>query len=148
MMMSSNVLRGRALKLRSCALAATAACALLAAAPPITSAERGPEVPTLDWQPCGQAANVTCTTVAVPRDYDYPRRASLELFVAKSPATDQAHKIGSLFINFGGPGGSTADAVRNRGCRRGCAARRRYRSSSNSIVRATSADAVGSASQR
>jgi pimeloyl-ACP methyl ester carboxylesterase len=99
------------MKLRSCALAATAACALLAAAAPIASAQRGPEVPALDWQPCGQAANVTCTTVAVPRDYDHPRRASLELFVARSPATDQAHKIGSLFINFGGPGGSAADAL-------------------------------------
>lgn len=91
-------------------LAATAACVLLCAAPG-AAAQRGPQVPMLDWQPCGQSANVTCTTVAVPRDYDHPQGASLELFVAKSPATDQVHKIGSLFINFGGPGGSAADRI-------------------------------------
>ncbi|MDX6718868.1 MAG: hypothetical protein QOJ63_1122 [Solirubrobacteraceae bacterium] len=96
------------MKLRSCVLAAAAACALLGPAAPIAAAEPGPPVPTLDWQPCGAAANVTCAKVRVPRDYDRPRGASFELFVAKSPATDQAHKIGSLFVNFGGPGNPAA----------------------------------------
>lgn len=97
------------MKLRHCVLAATAACTLLGPAAPIAVAQPGPAVPTLDWQPCGQAANVTCTKVKVPRDYDHPRGASFELFAAKSPATDPVHRIGSLFINFGGPGGSAAD---------------------------------------
>jgi pimeloyl-ACP methyl ester carboxylesterase len=90
-------------------LAVAVACALLGPAAPFAAADPGPPVPTLDWQPCGQAANVTCSKVKVPRDYDRPHGASFELFVAKSPATDQAHKIGSLFVNFGGPGGSAAD---------------------------------------
>ncbi|MDX6719172.1 MAG: hypothetical protein QOJ63_1426 [Solirubrobacteraceae bacterium] len=95
--------------LRICVLAATA-CALPGPAAAIAAAEPGsPPVPTLDWQPCGEAAHVTCTTVKVPRDYDRPRGASFKLFVAKSPATDPAHRIGSLFINFGGPGGTAAD---------------------------------------
>ncbi|MDQ6614014.1 MAG: alpha/beta hydrolase [Actinomycetota bacterium] len=51
----------------------------------------------------------------VPRDYHQPRGASFQLFVAKSPATDQAHKIGSLFINFGGPGGTAADLFEAQG---------------------------------
>ncbi|MEY2441879.1 MAG: hypothetical protein QOJ46_1305 [bacterium] len=96
------------MKLRSCALAAAAACTLLGPAAPIAAAEPGPPLPTLDWQHCGTAANVTCTKVRVPRDYDRPRGASFELFVAKSPATDQAHRIGSLFVNFGGPGNAAA----------------------------------------
>jgi pimeloyl-ACP methyl ester carboxylesterase len=100
------------MKLRFSALAATVACAFLsAAAAPVASAEPGPAVPRLNWQACGQAVNVTCTAVAVPREYDRPGGASLQLFVAKSPATDQAHKIGSLLINFGGPGAPVADIV-------------------------------------
>jgi pimeloyl-ACP methyl ester carboxylesterase len=97
------------MKLRCWVLAAAAACALAGADAPIASAGNGSPVPTLDWQACGEAANVTCTTVKVPRDYDHPRGPSLRLFVAKSAATDQAHKIGSLFVNFGGPGATAAD---------------------------------------
>ena len=103
------------MKLRCCVLAATVACALLGSGAPIASARQGPAIPTLDWQPCGQASNVTCTTVEVPRDYDRPRDASLQLFVAKSPATDQAHKIGSLFINLGGPGAPAAEIIQRAG---------------------------------
>jgi pimeloyl-ACP methyl ester carboxylesterase len=103
------------MSLRSCVLAVTAACALLGPAAPVAAAEPGPQVPTLDWQPCGEAAHVTCTTVKVPRDYDRPRGASFKLFVAKSPATDQAHRIGSLFINLGGPGGTAAESFEGLG---------------------------------
>ena len=98
-----------------CVLVATAACAVLGITAPGASAQLAPAVPALDWQPCGDAPNVTCTGVTVPRDYDDPKGATFELFVAKSPATDQAHKIGSLFINFGGPGGSAADAFEAQG---------------------------------
>jgi pimeloyl-ACP methyl ester carboxylesterase len=94
------------------AWAAAAVCAFVAAIAPVASAHQAhqaPPVPKLDWQPCGDAPNVTCTTAGVPLDYDAPNGQSIKLFLAKSPATDQAHKIGSLFINFGGPGGTTAD---------------------------------------
>lgn len=102
--------RRHVVKLGLCVLSASAACMLLGFTAPIATADPAPPVPTLDWQPCGQAANVTCTKVKVPRDYDRPRAATFQLFVAKSPATDQAHRIGSLFVNFGGPGGSAADS--------------------------------------
>src|SRR6266540_7203027 len=92
---------------RRLAWVAVAACALTAAAP--AAARQAPTVPKLDWQPCGTAANVTCTSAEVPLDYDQPNGKSISLFLAKSPAIDQAHKIGSLFINFGGPGGTAAD---------------------------------------
>ena len=92
---------------RRLAWAAVAACALITAAP--AAARQAPAVPTLDWQPCGTAANVTCATATVPLDYDKPDGQTINLHLAKSPAIDQAHKIGSLFINFGGPGGTAAD---------------------------------------
>jgi pimeloyl-ACP methyl ester carboxylesterase len=88
--------------------AAVVGCALIGAAAP-TAGAQGTPVPKLNWQPCGTAANVTCTTAKAPLDYDKPNGKSISLFMSKSPATDQAHRIGSLFINFGGPGGTTAD---------------------------------------
>jgi pimeloyl-ACP methyl ester carboxylesterase len=107
-----TALRGTrsAVKRRVCALAAAAACVLLGAAAPVAPAQAGPAIPALDWQPCGQAAGVTCATATVPRDYDEPAGATFELFLAKSPATDRARRIGSLIVNFGGPGAPAADS--------------------------------------
>ena len=62
----------------------------------------------IDWQPCADAAGFDCATFAVPRDYKHPGGKKLDLAVAKLPATDPDHRIGSLFVNYGGPG---ADAV-------------------------------------
>jgi pimeloyl-ACP methyl ester carboxylesterase len=73
-----------------------------------------PPVPKLSWEKCGVAnpyydsSHVECTTATVPRDYSRPGHKTVKLFVAKSPATGA--RKGSLFINFGGPGGSAADA--------------------------------------
>ena len=52
-----------------------------------------------------------CGEVAVPLDYDRPNGAQISIAVAKLPATDPARRIGSLFINPGGPGGSGVDFV-------------------------------------
>src|SRR5262245_18548775 len=91
------------------AWAAGAACAVLGVAVPVAYAQ-APSVPKLDFKPCGgRAATVQCTTAKVPLDYDRPDGRNISLFLAKSPATDQGHKLGSLFINFGGPGGTAAD---------------------------------------
>jgi len=97
--------------LRRSAWMAVAVCALLSVLAPAAGARQAPTVPTLDWQTCGDAANVTCTTAQVPLDYDKPNGKSIELFLAKSPATDQAHRLGTLFFNFGGPGGAAANYV-------------------------------------
>src|SRR5215213_8601746 len=70
---------------------------------------QAPPVPTLNWESCGSAPNVQCTTALVPRRYDRPTAARLTLFLAKSPATDPEHRIGSLFLNPGGPGATVAD---------------------------------------
>jgi len=47
----------------------------------------------------------------VPKDYDNPRLGTLDVAVAKSPATDPEHRIGSLFFNFGGPGAQAAPYI-------------------------------------
>ena len=53
-------------------------------------------------------------TAQVPLDYDQPHGATISLALIRLPATDPAHRIGSLFLNPGGPGGSGVDFVRRR----------------------------------
>jgi pimeloyl-ACP methyl ester carboxylesterase len=80
------------------------ACVALAASP---AAAADPPVPSIDWQACG-ADNPTaeCATVEVPLDYDRPAGANTHLALARLKATDAERRIGSVFVNPGGPGGS------------------------------------------
>jgi len=52
-----------------------------------------------------------CAKVWVPLDYDGPDRSLIALALVRLPATDPARRIGSLFLNPGGPGGSGVDFV-------------------------------------
>jgi len=47
-----------------------------------------------------------CGTVQVPLDYDQATGSAISIAVIRLPATDPARRIGSLFLNPGGPGGS------------------------------------------
>jgi pimeloyl-ACP methyl ester carboxylesterase len=94
---------------RRASLAAAAVIALLAVAP-TASAQ-----PSLNWKACGDAPNVQCATLRAPLDYDKPHGDAVKLFVARSPATDKPRRIGSLFLNFGGPGGTIADFIQATG---------------------------------
>jgi pimeloyl-ACP methyl ester carboxylesterase len=47
----------------------------------------------------------------VPLDYDLPGGAKISLNLVKRPANFPGSRIGSLFVNPGGPGGSSADFV-------------------------------------
>ncbi|HEY1276883.1 MAG TPA: alpha/beta hydrolase [Thermoleophilaceae bacterium] len=84
-----------------------AVCALIASLLIGVPTAAAADPPKLKWEACGDAG-AQCATAKVPKDYDSPGRGTLKLAVAKSPATDQAHKIGSLFFNFGGPGAPAA----------------------------------------
>jgi len=83
------------------------------AAPTATAAAATAAVPSLDWADCGDGFQ--CATARVPLDYDYPRGAAISLALIRLPAGDPARKIGSIFINPGGPGGSGVDFVRAAG---------------------------------
>jgi pimeloyl-ACP methyl ester carboxylesterase len=70
-------------------------------------------VPTLAWQPCGaNLPGIQCATAKVPLDYDHAGGATIGIALARRPATDAAHRIGTLFVNPGGPGGSGVDLVK------------------------------------
>ena len=81
-----------------------------AAAPPSPTADLAAAVPVLDWQDCG--GGFECATATVPRDYDKPHGPTFTLPLIRKPALDQANRIGSLFLNPGGPGGSGVVMVR------------------------------------
>ena len=48
----------------------------------------------------------------VPRSYSHPYGPTVELAVARLPAQDEDARIGSLFVNFGGPGGDAAATIK------------------------------------
>ncbi len=67
-------------------------------------------IPQLDWRSCGPNG-LQCARARVPLDYDNPGGPQISIALDRLPATDPAHRIGSVFINPGGPGGSGVDAV-------------------------------------
>ena len=63
---------------------------------------------TVNWTPCDK---VECGSLSVPLDYRRPRGPRITLALARLPA---AHKrLGVLFTNPGGPGGSGVDFLRD-----------------------------------
>jgi pimeloyl-ACP methyl ester carboxylesterase len=63
--------------------------------------------PTLRWKRC--ARGLQCATLSVPVDYTQPDGEQVKLAVSRRQATDPSRRLGSLVMNFGGPGdaGST-----------------------------------------
>lgn len=62
--------------------------------------------PKIAWSPCNRDLGpFECGTVQVPLDYDTPR-GTISIAVVRLPAADPSRRIGSLFLNPGGPGGS------------------------------------------
>ncbi|WP_165372328.1 alpha/beta hydrolase [Nocardioides iriomotensis] len=67
------------------------------------------------WAPCGiEHPGYECATFRVPLDYDRPDAGSIRLAVNRLPATNPAGRIGSVFVNPGGPGGSGVGLVFSR----------------------------------
>jgi pimeloyl-ACP methyl ester carboxylesterase len=84
--------------------------ATMPVASPAASATVAPS-PTsaaLRWLQFGLVEN---TGLRVPLDYANPAAGTIILAVARRPAADRANRIGSLFINPGGPGGSGVQMV-------------------------------------
>jgi len=107
------------------ALGVTGAGSTAAAANAATAATASP---TVTWQPCPQYsdavldylrvrpqdyaafraiwARTQCGTVSVPLDYRHPDGQHITIAFTRLPAQDQAHRLGSVAMNPGGPGGS------------------------------------------
>ncbi|USX52430.1 alpha/beta hydrolase [Lentzea sp. HUAS12] len=84
------------------------------------SAEPAPSVRPAAWGQCAadvlatlpstvtpeERARLSCATQEVPVDHSRPRGEKTGIAMMKRPANDPARKIGSIFLNPGGPGGS------------------------------------------
>ncbi|WP_020672650.1 alpha/beta hydrolase [Amycolatopsis nigrescens] len=86
-----------------------------ASAPPAAVAPalgtNGAAVPALEWRPCH--GKYQCAAAEVPLSYRDPGGSKIGLSVIRLPATDPGQRIGSLFLNFGGPGtGGVGDLLR------------------------------------
>ncbi|ADB32040.1 TAP domain protein [Kribbella flavida DSM 17836] len=77
---------------------------------------KAPAVPVLSWKPCGQSApEFECATAKVPLDHDQPHGPAISLALTRIRATDPSRRIGSLFLNPGGPGSSGVDFAQSVG---------------------------------
>jgi pimeloyl-ACP methyl ester carboxylesterase len=84
--------------------------ALLLAAPAAVARQ-----PSIDWQACEDAEGFECATVEVPRNYSRPGGQTVDLAVVRLPAQDEEARIGSLFVNFGGPGAPAVSIIKEIG---------------------------------
>ena len=82
--------------------------------PSTTSSDNGsttpapePDARTIDWSDCG--GGFECGTLTVPLDYDEPDGETIDVAVTRHPADNPDERIGALFLNPGGPGGSAID---------------------------------------
>lgn len=72
----------------------------------------------LQWKLCAQGAaddvgqeldraGAQCAELTVPLDHSRPGGRTIKLALSRLPATDRAHRIGTMVLNNGGPGEST-----------------------------------------
>ncbi|MFP5346651.1 MAG: alpha/beta hydrolase [Actinomycetes bacterium] len=84
----------------------------LAAAPSVAAEQATAPVPRLEWQSCGASLSAfLCATAEVPTDYDDPTGPTTTIGLTKLPAAKPDERLGTLFTNPGGPGGSGVDFV-------------------------------------
>src|SRR5271166_3120028 len=63
----------------------------------------------------GTPAGSGCARVTVPLDWSVPGGPAVALAIAEYPADSGQPRLGSLFLNHGGPGVSGVAALRQRG---------------------------------
>jgi pimeloyl-ACP methyl ester carboxylesterase len=90
------------------ALLASAAVAVAVFALSATAAVATPQ--TVSWSKCfAKIGAYDCGTVQVPLDYDAPNGPTISIALVRLRATEPSRRLGSLFLNPGGPGGSGVD---------------------------------------
>ncbi|MFE7798949.1 alpha/beta fold hydrolase [Nocardia sp. NPDC057440] len=120
--MDSPLARNRSRRVRATLMALAVGASVLGV-PAVASADDGADpyldrlaetaaTPTLAWSDCQDGFQ--CASAQVPLDYNLPHAEQIELATIKLPAADPSRRIGTLFVNFGGPGPSGVDRLRER----------------------------------
>lgn len=116
---TSSTRRGRCRwRRRTAAVVSTTALALAAAAYSGASGETASMAPgsatsAIAWTGCGDG--LECATVPVPMDWGAPDGEQIELAVARHPASRPEQRIGTIFMNPGGPGDTGVGLLRGGG---------------------------------
>jgi pimeloyl-ACP methyl ester carboxylesterase len=82
----------------------------MAAASPSTPRYGDAPVPTLNWTDCG--GGFQCSDAAVPLDYRDPSGRTITLHMIRHLAADPSQRVGTLWMEPGGPGSSGLDFAR------------------------------------
>lgn len=92
------------------ALGTAVAAALVGTGTPAAAA-----APPVQWSACTEATLVgyDCASYLVPLDHDDPGGASTPIALSRRPANVPATRIGTIFVNPGGPGGAGRGMVRS-----------------------------------
>ncbi|NYI40302.1 alpha/beta hydrolase [Demequina lutea] len=85
----------------------------VSAAPAVSGAPADPSSSpvyqqSVSWKDCG---TLQCATIKVPLDWSAPDGPTIGIAINRRLANDQAHRVGSLLINPGGPGASGKDLL-------------------------------------
>jgi pimeloyl-ACP methyl ester carboxylesterase len=75
------------------------------------SADPGQPRFKIAWSACEKSPQTQCGTLKVPLDWSKPSGATISLAVARRPAKDPQHRVGTLFFNPGGPGDGAAKYI-------------------------------------
>ncbi|MFG2620443.1 alpha/beta hydrolase [Streptomyces sp. NPDC048507] len=109
---------GRGRRARSAAAACAAVLAAGLGAAPATAPAPGPAAApagTVRWGACPDRPvpeRMRCATVTVPLDHDDPAKGTIRVALARVPASAPGRRpLGSLLLNFGGPGGRGTTAL-------------------------------------
>jgi len=73
-----------------------------------TTTTTAPAAQKLTWRKCGK---LECSTLQVPVDYSQPDGEQVSLAVSRRRASNPSKRIGSLIVNFGGPGDAGASTL-------------------------------------
>ncbi len=69
------------------------------------------DVAPVEWRACGGAE---CAGLEVPLDYQDPTGPTITIAMARLAATGSAEaRLGSIFVNFGGPGGEGTETIQS-----------------------------------
>lgn len=91
-----------------------AAAAALAAVPLLSTPAQAASPAKITWKPCADDHSAQCGTLSVLIDRAHPKLGRIKLAVARAKATDPKHRLGTIFVNPGGPGASGIDFVLDR----------------------------------
>jgi pimeloyl-ACP methyl ester carboxylesterase len=96
-------------RLSACVVALTSVLMTLVAPHPVAASTSRAAVGSSglsSWKACG--GRLHCATLTVPVDYSQPDGEQVRIAVARLRATDPDRSLGSLVLNFGGPGDAGA----------------------------------------